>query len=61
MTPSQNESLPTLLARLEGILGPIPAHLLQRGRFSHKYFTRQGEIYERSRRTVSKEGSWLAY
>ncbi|GAB4815019.1 hypothetical protein N2152v2_002065 [Parachlorella kessleri] len=47
----QNESLPTLLARLEGILGPIPAHLLQRGRFSHKYFTRQGDIYERSRRT----------
>ena len=49
----QNDSLATLLARLEGILGPLPQHMVRKGRFSHRFYTRQGVIYERSQRTVS--------
>ena len=48
----QNDSLATLLARLEGILGPLPQHMVRKGRFSHRFYTRQGVIYERSQRTV---------
>ncbi|DBA95987.1 TPA: hypothetical protein ACH3X1_001498 [Trebouxia sp. C0004] len=48
----QNDSLSTLLARLEGILGPLPQHMVRKGRFSHRFYTRQGVIYERSQRTV---------
>lgn len=49
----QNDSLATLLARLEGILGQLPQHMVRKGRFSHRFYTRQGVIYERSQRTVS--------
>lgn len=45
----QNESLVTLLARLESILGPVPRHIVRRGRFSHKYYTRDGRLFERNR------------
>eukprot|EP00887_Chlorella_sp_A99_P005970 scaffold27.g5970.t1 len=43
----QNDSLPALLARLEGVLGPLPRWMLVQGRFSHKYFTRAGRVFER--------------
>mmetsp|Transcript_38797 Transcript_38797/g.84432 ORF Transcript_38797/g.84432 Transcript_38797/m.84432 type:complete len:707 (-) Transcript_38797:296-2416(-) len=42
----QNDSLATLLARVIGILGPIPQPLLARSRLAHKYFNRQGNLYE---------------
>ena len=42
----QNDSLATLLARCVGILGRMPARLLQ-ARHARKYFTRSGELYER--------------
>ena len=42
----QNDSLATLLARCVGILGRMPARLLQ-ARHARKYFTRAGELYER--------------
>ena len=48
----QNESVPTMLARLEGILGPIPRWMLHRGRYAHKYFLRDGRIFEKNRLTV---------
>lgn len=48
----QNDSLATLLARLEGILAPLPEAMIRKGRFSHRFYTRQGHIYERSQRTV---------
>ena len=49
---AQNDSLATLLARMQGILGNIPLDMLQRGRFSHRYFTRSNVVFERSARTV---------
>ena len=47
----QNDSIATLLARLEGILGPMPRWMLLRGRYAHKYFLRDGRIFEKSQHT----------
>lgn len=55
---AQNDSLATLLARLEGILGPLPQHMVRKGRFSHRFYTRQGVIYERFQRTVDSPSSF---
>jgi dual specificity tyrosine-phosphorylation-regulated kinase 2/3/4 len=51
----QNDSLPTLLARLEGILGPLPEWMLSRGRYAHRFYTRSGQLYERSAATQRYE------
>lgn len=37
----QNDSLSTLLARLEGILGPMPEWMVQKGRYAHRFYTRR--------------------
>mmetsp|Transcript_50465 Transcript_50465/g.96405 ORF Transcript_50465/g.96405 Transcript_50465/m.96405 type:complete len:683 (-) Transcript_50465:537-2585(-) len=42
----QNDSLVTLLARVVGILGPVPPALLSRSRLAHKYFTKHGQLFE---------------
>ncbi len=47
-TCPQNDSLATLLARLEGILGPMPEWMLHRGRYAHRFYTRSGMLYERA-------------
>lgn len=49
---TQNDSLATLLARLEGILGPVPQRLLSQGRYTHRFYTRSGALFERNARTV---------
>ena len=49
---AQNDSLATLLARLEGILGPVPQRLLSQGRYTHRFYTRSGALFERNSRTV---------
>jgi hypothetical protein len=36
MVETQNDSLATLLARLEGILGPLPGFMVGQGRYSHR-------------------------
>ncbi|GIL55001.1 hypothetical protein Vafri_10672 [Volvox africanus] len=51
----QNDSLSTLLARLEGILGPIPEWMLHKGRYAHRFYTRSGMLYERSPTTQRYE------
>jgi hypothetical protein len=45
----QNDSLGTLLARLEGILGPLPGWMVAQGRYSNRYYTRSRQLYERSK------------
>ncbi|BDA40915.1 probable dual specificity tyrosine-phosphorylation-regulated kinase at C-terminar half [Coccomyxa sp. Obi] len=47
----QNDSLATLLARLEGILGPVPRALMREGRYSQRYYTRSGALFDRNPRT----------
>eukprot|EP00983_Pelagomonas_calceolata_P093561 1157787-Pelagomonas_calceolata.AAC.3 len=37
----QNDSLATLLARLEGILGPVPEWMVQKGRYASRFYTRR--------------------
>ena len=53
---AQNDSLATLLARLEGILGPVPRRMLRDARFAHRYYTRAGALFERSPRSVRDLG-----
>ena len=45
-----NDSVQTMLARIQSLLGPFPAHMLERGRDVHKYFRarRDGSLFERS-------------
>jgi hypothetical protein len=45
----QNDSLSTLLVRLEGILGPLPSEMISQGRYSSRYYTRSRQIYERNK------------
>ena len=47
----QNDSLASLLARCVGILGPVDPELLARGRYSSRFFTRNGLVYERDKDT----------
>ena len=54
---AQNESLATLLARLEGILGLVPRWMVRRGRYSHRFYTRAGILYERPASTVGLPSS----
>ena len=44
-----------ILARIEGILGPIPQHLLIRGRYSPRFFTPDGKLFERNRQSGQLE------
>ena len=37
----QNESVPTMLARIAGIVGPFPRSLLDKARHAPRFFTRQ--------------------
>eukprot|EP00434_Breviolum_minutum_P001259 symbB.v1.2.001104.t1/scaffold59.1/size365495/8 len=41
----QNDSVQSLLARVIGILGPFPSHMLATGRFVPQYFTQDGRLF----------------
>lgn len=43
----QNDSVPTMLSRITGILGTFPEHVLSNGRDTGKYFTLSNIVYER--------------
>jgi len=51
----QNYSVVTLLARIIGIIGPIPSYMMQSGNFVNKYFTEEGELYENTEIIVPKK------
>merc|ERR1711972_242580 len=42
----QNDSIQSLLARIVGIIGPFPAHMMTRGRYVPQYFTQDGQLYQ---------------
>ena len=48
-----NSSPTAILARVEGIVGRVPAGMVQRGRYGHRYYTPEGKLYQRSTQTVS--------
>ena len=39
-------SVQSLLARILGILGEVPYHLMTRGRYVPQYFTQDGQLYQ---------------
>lgn len=42
----QNDSVQSLLARILGIIGDFPYHLMTRGRYVPQYFTQEGQLYQ---------------
>jgi len=42
----QNDSIQGLLARVVGIIGPIPEYMMKEGRLVSNFFTREGLIYQ---------------
>jgi serine/threonine protein kinase len=53
----QNYSVVTLLARIIGIIGPIPLYMMQKGAFVDKYFSDEGELYENTEIITPKKTS----
>lgn len=47
----QNESAVTLLAKIAGVLGPFDNELLKKAKYSSKYFTSTGQLYEETKTT----------
>lgn len=47
----QNESVASMVARMEGILGPLPDWMVAQGRYAYRIFTRHGLVYERNPKT----------
>lgn len=43
----QNNSLPSMLARITSVVGPIPHHMLLKGTEASKYFLSTSVVYER--------------
>mmetsp|Transcript_144366 Transcript_144366/g.462502 ORF Transcript_144366/g.462502 Transcript_144366/m.462502 type:complete len:921 (-) Transcript_144366:6-2768(-) len=41
----QNDSVQSLLARIVGIVGPFPSHMMATGRYVPQYFTQDGQLY----------------
>jgi len=50
----QNTSVATLLGRIISILGPFDQKILQKGKFTNKYFTSDGILYEKTREGLSQ-------
>jgi len=42
----QNDTIQGLLARVLGIIGPIPEHMMKKGKLVGNYFTKEGLIYQ---------------
>lgn len=47
-----NSTPATILARMEGILGKMPGHMVVRGKYAPRYFTADSRIYQRNSQTV---------
>jgi serine/threonine protein kinase len=42
----QNDSVVSMLSRIEAICGPFPRHMIAQGRQSNRFFTKSGLLYE---------------
>ena len=54
-----NDSVQTMLARIQSLLGAFPPHMLERGRDVHKYFRarRDGTLFERTDAAADEGGA----
>eukprot|EP01012_Entosiphon_sulcatum_P008707 TRINITY_DN14776_c0_g1_i1.p1 TRINITY_DN14776_c0_g1~~TRINITY_DN14776_c0_g1_i1.p1 ORF type:complete len:738 (+),score=176.32 TRINITY_DN14776_c0_g1_i1:83-2296(+) len=46
-----NDSINAMIARIVAICGNFPPHLLRQARYTHKFFTPRGVLYDRDRQT----------
>jgi len=46
-----NDSISTMMARIVAICGPFPDYMLKRARYSNRFFTRHGALFERNKQT----------
>ncbi|CAK9084324.1 unnamed protein product [Durusdinium trenchii] len=51
----QNDSVQSLLARIVGILGPFPAHMMATGRSVPQYFTQDGRLFREFERSTAPQ------
>jgi len=54
----QNTSVGTLLARIISIIGPFSQQMLKKGKFTEKYFTSSGVLFEKSKDGTLNELSY---
>jgi serine/threonine protein kinase len=52
----QNDSIQGLLARVVGIIGPVPEYMMKEGRLVSNFFTREGLIYQEASGGASPDG-----
>jgi len=55
----QNDSVPTLLARVLGVIGDVPMSMMTRGRFVPQYFTQDGQLYQEVSEQCAERGRKL--
>lgn len=48
-----NKSIQTMLARIIGLCGEFPKDMLAKGQFTPKFFTKDGKLFEKNRKTGS--------
>jgi hypothetical protein len=51
----QNESVPSMLARITAVVGELPHYMVLEGREAFKYYTSAGVLYERSKNLEADE------
>jgi serine/threonine protein kinase len=52
----QNDSIVSMLSRIEAICGPFPRHMIAQGRQSGRFFTKSGLLYENVDDSDGKKG-----
>lgn len=52
----QNDSVQGLLARVVGIIGPVPEYMMKEGRLVSNFFTREGLIYQEAGGAGGEDG-----
>lgn len=53
----QNDSIVSMLCRIEAICGPLPKRMIDQGRQSAAYYTKSGLLFEKVKQRRSKESS----
>jgi serine/threonine protein kinase len=51
----QNDSIVSMLSRIEAICGPFPRYMIVQGRQAGRFFTKCGLLFERTHREVEKD------
>ena len=51
----QSKSVSSMLCKIESICGSVPMHMIHNGKYSHRYFTETGLIYEEAEQAGSEQ------